>query len=101
MKKIAFLLFGGPNSQDARTVAGLAKASIKRGLEVDIFIMYEGVQNSRNKEFSALADAGVKITACAHNSDEFKITKNEKFKYGSQYDNANFIAGVDKYVAFT
>ncbi len=99
--KIGFLLFDGPNGQDSATVKGLAGAALKRGLEVEIFIMHEAVLNSLDKDFEKLADEGAKIVACGHNADMLEAKRSDKFSYGSQYDNANMLNEVDKYIAFT
>ncbi len=100
VKSLGFLLFGGPDSADSGTVAGLSDVALKRGLDVEIFLMHEAVLNSTNEEFIRLADDGAKITVCSHNADQLKAERTEKFNYGSQYDHANMIMNVDKYLSF-
>ncbi|MDH5542429.1 MAG: hypothetical protein OEY64_05645 [Nitrospinota bacterium] len=101
VKSIGFLLFGGPNSQDCTLVEGISSAALKRGIHVEIFMMYEAVLNSANEKFLKLADDGAKITVCAHNSDELKVQRSDKFHYGSQYDHSKMIYDVDRYIALT
>lgn len=100
VKSIGFLLFGGPESADSGTVAGLSGAALKRGLDVEIFMMHEAVLNSTNEKFLSLADSGAKITLCAHNANLLDAPRTEKFNYGSQYDHTNMILSVDKYLSF-
>lgn len=100
VKSIGFLLFSGPDSADSGTVAGLSGAALKRGLDVEIFLMHEAVLNSANEKFIDLADNGANITVCSHNADQLNAERNEKFKYGGQYDHANMILSVDKYLSF-
>lgn len=100
-KKIGFLLFNGPYSQDVGTVAGLAGAALKRGLEVEIFVMYEAVLNSVNDKLTKLADDGAKIIVCGHNADELGAERTDKFTYAGQYENAILLNEADKYIAFT
>lgn len=100
VKSIGFLLFNGPDSADSGTVSGLSNAALKRGLDVQIFMMHEAVLNSTNEEFLRLADSGAKITVCSHNAEQRNVDRTEKFNYGSQYDHANMIMSVDKYLSF-
>jgi len=100
VKSIGILLFNGPDSADSGTVAGLSERALNRGLEVEIFMMHEAVLNSTNEKFIRLADSGAKITVCSHNSDQLEAERNEKFKYGSQYDHSNMILNVDRYLSF-
>ncbi len=99
-KKLGFILFTGPDSQDAQTVVGLASAALKRGIGVELFLMHNAVHNASVESFNELADKGANITVCTHNADQLKAQRNEKFKYGSQYDHSNMIGEVDRYLAF-
>ncbi len=101
MNGITMLLLGGPQNQDAGTVRELATAALRRGMEVEIFLMYEGVLNASDKRFLELADSGAKITVCGHNADEFHAERTDKFTYASQYEHAKMLSGADKYLAFT
>ncbi|MBI5178374.1 MAG: DsrE family protein [Nitrospinae bacterium] len=99
-KKLGILLFNGPDSQDVHTAIGLAESALARGVEVDIFMMHKAVLNSAVPALEALADKGARITVCAHNADQLKAARSEKFHYGSQYDHANIVADSDRYLAF-
>ena len=90
----------GPDSQDIFNVIGLAEAALVKGIGVDIFLMHRGVLNSTVSGLDALADMGAVITVCAHNAGELKAHRNEKFKYGSQFDHANIINDATRYLAF-
>lgn len=99
-KKLGILLFNGPDSEDIQTVIGLSYAAIKAAIDVEIFLMYEGVLNASYGPFTKLCDRGVKVTVCNHNADELKAFKHDKFKYGSQYDNAYIANETDRYITF-
>lgn len=99
-KKLGILLFNGPESQDVRTAIGLADSALSRGIGVDFFIMHLGVLNAAVPELEKLAERGAVVTVCAHNADELKAPRSDKFHYGGQYDNANLVADTDRYLAF-
>ena len=99
-KTLGFLLFRGPDSEDVRTVTGLAEAALERGIGVEIFVMHQAVLNSTVEVFAALAGKGATVTVCSHNADELKAYRIDDFKYGSQYDHSNMLTDVDRYVAF-
>ena len=99
-KKLGILLFNGPESQDVHTAIGLADAALKRGIEVEFFLMRLGVLNSSVAALEKLVADGAKVTVCAHNASQFGATRSEKFHYGGQYDNSNIIYDTDRYLAF-
>jgi sulfur relay (sulfurtransferase) complex TusBCD TusD component (DsrE family) len=99
-KKLGILLFNGPDSQDVHTAIGLADSALNRGIAVEFFMMHQAVLNSGVAALEKLADRGAKITVCAHNADELKAARSEKFHYGGQYDNSNIINDTDRYLAF-
>lgn len=100
VKKLAILLFRGPDSQDLNSAVGLASAALKRGIEVEIFMMYEAVLNAVTEKLQKLAEQGAKVTLCSHNADQLKVARDDRFVYGSQYDHAQIVNDADRYVAF-
>ena len=99
-KKLAILLFSGPQSQDVGTAVGLASAALKRGIEVEIFMMYEAVLNTVNERLKELCSDGAKVTLCKHNVDELKAHMDDAFNYGSQFDHSYIAQDAHRYVAF-
>ena len=100
-KKLGILLFNGPESQDIRTVVGLASAAIQSEIEVELFLMYEGVLNASYKPLQELSkNERCKVIVCNHNTGELMAAKCENFKYGSQFDNAYILNESDRYIAF-
>ena len=99
-KKLGILLFSGPQSQDIGTAVGLASAALKRGIEVEIFMMYEAVLNSVNEKLKELCADGAKVTLCNHNVGELKAHKEDILNYGSQFDHSYFVNDSDRYIAF-
>ena len=99
-KKLGILLFSGPQSQDVGTAAGLASAALTRGMEVEIFMMYEAALNTVSERLKELCTRGAKITICSHNADELKAHREEGFTYGSQLDHSYIVNEAHRYVAF-
>jgi predicted peroxiredoxin len=82
------------------TAVGLAAAAVKRGIEVEIFMMYDAVLNTVSDRLKELGQSGAKITLCTHNVDELKAHRNDDFNYGSQFDHSYIVNEAHRYVAF-
>jgi sulfur relay (sulfurtransferase) complex TusBCD TusD component (DsrE family) len=111
--KLGVLLTTSPESEDVRTTIALAKAALKQGHEVTVYVMCDGVFNLFNDEFVALMTEGVTIEGapparaqllvCAQNSNERKIEKGpfaDISLWASQYDNAQMFGEVDRLLTF-
>ena len=111
--KLGILLTTSPESQDVRTAIAMAKAALKQGHEVKVYVMCDGVYNLFNDDFVALMTEGVSIEnapsarallmVCAQNSNERKIDKSDFADVGlwaSQYDNAQLFGEVDRLLTF-
>jgi sulfur relay (sulfurtransferase) complex TusBCD TusD component (DsrE family) len=98
--KLGILLTTGPENENTNTVIEISKAAREDGLEVSIFLMYDGVYNVNKKEFAALADKSVDIAICAFNAEQRKIGKVDGILFGSQYDHACIANDVDRFISF-
>lgn len=99
-KKLGILLFTGPESEDVNSVVGLAQAALKRGIKVEIFMMYEAVYNTVKESLKKVCEDGAEVTLCDHNARELNAARYEKFKYASQYEHSNIAGNSDRYIAF-
>ena len=100
-EKLGFLLTTSPESENTHTVMQLAEAALARGVDVDIFIMCDGVHNAFEPRFEALVEKGARVVLCAHNLGERYRPKSEgAIVCGSQYDHAQLVHDVDRYLAF-
>ncbi len=104
-KKLGLLILSNGDSPDFETATGLARAAIYQGIDVEIFIMGEGIYHLNDSSLKDLAFDGAKITFCAQNAMERAISLRADFKElikeGSQYDLAGIVAESDRFVAFT
>jgi sulfur relay (sulfurtransferase) complex TusBCD TusD component (DsrE family) len=100
-EKLGIFLSTSPESENTHTVIKLAEAALERGHEVHIFIMCDGVHNAFVPGFEALVDKGARLVLCSHNLAERHRPKIEgTIVCGSQYDHAQLVSQVDRYLAF-
>jgi sulfur relay (sulfurtransferase) complex TusBCD TusD component (DsrE family) len=100
-ERLGFFLSTSPEHQNTQTVIRLAEAAMERGVDVSIFIMCDGVHNAFVPAFAALVDKGARLVLCSHNLAERQRPKLEgTIVCGSQYDHAQLVSGVDRYLAF-
>lgn len=98
---LGILLTTSPEHANTQTVINLTQAAIARGVEVEIFMMCDGVHNAFASSIEALVEKGARIVLCSHNLRERGRPKFEgAVVCGSQYDHAQFVAKVDRYLAF-
>jgi DsrE/DsrF-like family len=100
-EKLGIFLSTSPENENTHTVIKLAEAALGHGHEVQIFIMCDGVHNAFVPGFEALVDKGARIVLCSHNLAERHRPKIEgTIVCGSQYDHAQLVGNVDRYLAF-
>jgi sulfur relay (sulfurtransferase) complex TusBCD TusD component (DsrE family) len=99
--KLGFFLSTSPEHENTHTVSKLAEAAMERGHAVQIFIMCDGVHNAFLPQFATLVERGAQIVLCSHNLAERQRPKLEgAIVCGSQYDHAQLVGAVDRYLAF-
>jgi len=98
---LGIFLSTSPEHENTHSVIKLAEAAIGRGHEVHIFFMCDGVHNAFIPGFERLADMGAHLVLCSHNLSERQRPKIEgAIVCGSQYDHAQLVGQVDRYLAF-
>ncbi len=89
-------------NRHADDLIGLTKAALSKGHEVIIFMMDKGNFLLSNSEAAGLCnEAGVSMSFCDHSAQKLGVSKEgipEKISCGSQFDNANMIAEVDRVI---
>jgi hypothetical protein len=100
-ERLGFFLSTSPEHENTQTVVKLAEAAMQRGIDVSIFIMCDGVHNAFTSAFASLALQGARLVLCSHNLGERQRPKIEgAIVCGSQYDHAQLVSGVQRYLAF-
>ena len=100
-ERLGIFLTTSPEHENSHTVIKLSEAALGRGLDVDIFIMCDGVHNAFTPEFEALVRKGIRIILCSHNlAQRYRPQIEGTIVCGSQYDHAQLVSMVDRYLAF-
>ena len=100
IKKLGILLTTSTESENTHTVVKLTEAAIVEGVEVQIFLMCDGVYNLNHEKFKELAEKGALVVVCAHNAIERNVGKKDFVLWGSQYDLACMVKECDRFLAF-
>ena len=105
-KKLGMLILSNSKDDlDLETATGLAKAAIDQGVDVEIFLMGDGILYINDPRLKDLASDGANIIFCAQNAHEKKISLRDDFKEyikdGSQYDLACMVEESDRFISFT
>ena len=98
--QLGFMITTSTESENTHTVVKLAEAALDQGLEVSIFLMCDGVYNMNSQPLEALAERGAELSLCAHNAAERMLEKKGPVLFRSQYELANIVADVDRFLAF-
>jgi sulfur relay (sulfurtransferase) complex TusBCD TusD component (DsrE family) len=99
--KMTFTLHEGRGSAHVRTVVELVRAARRRGHEVTLFLMAEGVTCLADERLVALADIGVTLSVCEYNRKQYAAPEGvARVGYDSQYEFAGFVADADRVVGF-
>lgn len=108
--KLGILLTGGTTSQSTRSALRIAEAALAKAMEVELFLMDDGVYAvKRGKRtaaadlLAALAEKGAKVALCALNAEQRGLTPEESIPgvlFGSQYDLALLVSSADRFLYF-
>ena len=85
-RKLGLLLTTSPEHASTHTLIKLAEAALRKGVEVRIFLMCDGVLNVNHVPFLSLIDSGAKICLCQQNLNERFQDEVDGITLGSQYD---------------
>lgn len=99
-KKLGILLTSSPESEDVRSVIKISEAALRKNIEVEIFVMADGVYNLKFENFLKLASKGVRIVVCAHNAIERGINRVDEVVWGSQWDLAQLAHSAERFISF-
>ncbi|UCD56813.1 MAG: DsrE family protein [Candidatus Hydrogenedentota bacterium] len=99
-EKLGILLTTSPEHANTNTVIKLTEAALKKGVEVRIFLMCDGVLHVNEISFLKLIDMGAQICLCQQNLNERFQDEANGVKLGSQYDFACNVRDVNRLLAF-
>lgn len=101
-KKLVFII---TQNDYLNHIAGLIKSAAKKGMDISVFIMDEGVFLTEDNEFiSIVTENGVNVSVCEHSCNVNDVmSRVDGFNYASQFENAKMISGLkdsDRLVKF-
>jgi sulfur relay (sulfurtransferase) complex TusBCD TusD component (DsrE family) len=103
-RKLGLLLSTAPSHPSVETVVQLAQAALRRGVEVYLYLIDEGVKVVMDQRYLCLIDAGVKISVCAYGCQQHGVptaTVDSRVSLSGLVVLSGIIDGCDRFLAFT
>ena len=103
-RKLGLLLSTAPSHSSIDTVVKLAKAAVRQGVEVYLYLIDEGVKSVKDARFVSLIDSGVKMSVCAYGCQQHGVgtgTVDSRVSLSGLVVLSGIIDGCDRFLAFT
>jgi sulfur relay (sulfurtransferase) complex TusBCD TusD component (DsrE family) len=103
-RKLGLLLSTAPSPSTVDTVAQLADAAIRQGIEVYMYLIDEGVKSFADARFHGLLDRGVKMSVCAYGCQQHGVSTqgvDSRVSLSGLVVLSGIIDGCDRFLAFT
>jgi sulfur relay (sulfurtransferase) complex TusBCD TusD component (DsrE family) len=103
-RKLGLLLSTPPSHPSVETVAQLARAALRRGVDVYLYLIDEGVKTAVDQRYLGLLDAGVKVSVCAYGCQQHGVlttTVDSRISLSGLVVLSGIIDGCDRFLAFT
>ena len=102
--KLGLLLSTPPSHPSVETVVQLAQAALRRGVEVYLYLIDEGVKTAVDRRYISLIDAGVKMSVCAYGCQRHGVpttTVDSRISLSGLVVLSGIIDRCDRFLAFT
>ena len=103
-RKLGLLLSTAPSHPSVETVVQLAQAALRRGIEVYLYLIDEGVKMAADQRYLKLIDAGVKMSVCAYGCQQYGVPidiVDSRVSLSGLVVLSGIIDGCDRFLAFT
>ncbi|MEO5863849.1 MAG: DsrE family protein [Nitrospiraceae bacterium] len=103
-RKLGLLLSTPPSHPSVETVIQLAQAALRRGVEVYLYLIDEGVKTVTDQRYLRLIDVGVKMSVCAYGCQQYGVlttTVDSRVSLSGLVVLSGIIDGCDRFLAFT
>jgi sulfur relay (sulfurtransferase) complex TusBCD TusD component (DsrE family) len=103
-RKLGLLLSTPPSHPSVETVVQLAQAALRRGVEVYLYLIDEGVKTAVDQRYLGLIDDGVKMSVCAYGCQRHGVlttTVDSRVSLSGLVVLSGIIDGCDRFLAFT
>jgi sulfur relay (sulfurtransferase) complex TusBCD TusD component (DsrE family) len=98
-RTLSILLTHGPDSADARRIAGLLAAAAGQGIAARLFLMADGVANVERGPIVPWLGR-TEVTVCAVNAEATGVVPRPDVRLGSQHDHMVQVTTSDRVVTF-
>ncbi|TKS63374.1 MAG: hypothetical protein EWM73_01556 [Nitrospira sp.] len=103
-RKLGLLLSTPPSHPSVETVVQLAQAALRRGVEVYLYLIDEGVKTVTDQRYLRLIDVGAKMSVCAYGCHQYGVlttTVDSRVSLSGLVVLSGIIDGCDRFLAFT
>jgi sulfur relay (sulfurtransferase) complex TusBCD TusD component (DsrE family) len=103
-RRLGLLLSTAPSHPSVETVAQLALAALRQGVEVYLYLIDEGVKSAVDQRYRTLIDEGVKMSVCAYGCQQHGVptsTVDSRVSLSGLVVLSGIIDGCDRFLAFT
>ena len=102
--KLGLLLSTPPSHPSVETVIQLSQAALRRGVDVYLYLIDEGVKTATDQRYLSLIDAGVKMSVCAYGCQQHGIPTvmvDSRVSLSGLVVLSGIIDACDRFLAFT
>ena len=102
--KLGLMLSTPPTHPSVETVVQLAQAALRKGVDVYLYLIDEGVRMAVDQRYVGLIDAGVKMSVCAYGCQQHGVlttTIDSRASLSGLVVLSGIIDGCDRFLAFT
>ena len=103
-RKLGLLLSTPPAHPSVETVVQLTQAALRKGVDVYLYLIDEGVKTVTDQRYLRLIDAGVKMSVCAYGCQQYgvpTVTVDSRVSLSGLVVLSGIIDGCDRFLAFT
>lgn len=102
--KLGLMLSTPPTHPSVETVVQLAQAALRKGVDVYLYLIDEGVKTAVDQRYVGLIDEGVKMSVCAYGCQQHGVlttTIDSRASLSGLVVLSGIIDGCDRFLAFT
>ena len=103
-RKLGLLLSTPSSHLSVETVVQLTQAALRKGVDVYLYLIDEGVKTVVDRRYLSLIDAGVKMSVCAYGCHQYGVltaTVDSRVSLSGLVVLSGIIDGCDRFLAFT
>ena len=103
-RRLGLMLSTPPTHPSVETVVQLAQAALRKGVDVYLYLIDEGVKTAVDQRYVGLIDAGVKMSVCAYGCQQHGVlttTIDSRASLSGLVVLSGIIDGCDRFLAFT